>query len=147
MNDKEKREYDLTVPSELIRFALEALEEAEANPTIIPQMSIFRSLNRTEDACFACLGGAAYLKREGLIGLDSEGLALNALKIHSKTTTMGCALDEFRVGFVEAGLIKMGFRLPRGMKPQREIDHYVDDPIEFKVGLNRLADELESAGL
>lgn len=139
------------IPSQRIRFALEALERAEQpDAPVKPNMAHFHT--KVDDQCFACLGGLAAIEEFGLKPLTcgrftheirSSGWEKNTNIIEDYEES----LDYLRVGMIEKGLGTMGLKKPDEMESHVLIADYRRNPAKFKSDMHRLADQLEGFGL
>lgn len=150
-------------PSERIEFALEALEEFEANPNCVIDMNHFHYINGS--VCFACFGGAAAIKRANKIGeliqsrhqlfdsgdwldipvdqLDSNGAKLDIIL---QIGEYEASLDRARVGNVSSMFRRMGLDSDDGSLFDREICYYSGNSERFKSQMKQLAADLREAG-
>ena len=135
-------------PAELVRDAVAALEECEADPTYEVDMDYFhvRFVTADSSSCKACLAGAWAAKRRGLKG----NLLLPA---HAGEYADECqALDMFRQGRLRSGLQHLGLwhgglPYPRGLRQFIPVRRYMDSAKKFKRDLLSVAENLEKANV
>jgi hypothetical protein len=131
-------------PSELIRVALTDLAKCEAMPEKYQvHMRDWHTPLSSPNVCSVCLAGAVMAQTLGAdigVELDPDDFAdVNKL----------CALDDLRIGDVVQALWLLG--LVSGSHfyhdLNRKITDYEASPTMFREEMNKLADELEKAGL
>ena len=137
--------------SALIRLGLEDLAKCEESSSYVVLMSKWHRGGGFGNAepCAVCLAGSVMAQsldvefwEEAAPG-DFDGATRN--KLH--------ALDDFRCGYVLAGL--MSFYDPEGIPSDRTFDswsdwtvpRYRDDPKQWRRAMKELADYLEGEGL
>ena len=137
--------------SALIRLGLEDLAKCEESSSYVVLMSKWHRGGGFGNAepCSVCLAGSVMAQSLGVefweeaAPGDFDGATRN--KLH--------ALDDFRCGYVLAGL--MSFYDPEEIPSDRTFDswsdwtvpRYRDDPKQWRSAMNELADYLEGEGL
>ncbi|NDU95784.1 hypothetical protein [Spirosoma terrae] len=131
-------------PSERIQFALDALIKAEQpGSCVTPRMGTWFYTPDDSNHCFACLGGMAALEKTGLTVQEHVRFReqfYNELHVYEDT------LDDARDGNLEEMFAKMGLSRKIGVKFDRELVQYWEDPEQFKTDLRTLISDLQSAG-
>lgn len=133
-------------PSELIRLALSDLEKCEADPRYSIDMERWHKPNGT---CAVCLAGAVMAQTCG-VPVDNDVSPHSCMGGDTKKLM---ALDDFRVGFVDSAVGKLGHILPHNFQLDdqdegyRDMPLYEDDQAAFKADMRKLADDLEQVGL
>jgi hypothetical protein len=145
-----QKDYDLYVPSQRLRFAMEAAEELPVKyPNTQILMSTYHCVNNGK--CFACLGGAAAImlyKPEDIAGIDcwkalSEMTGVEQLVI----ATFESSIDKARIGLVDEMFRRMELNEEAGYRFNciiRDNDNF-DSPL-FKADMEQLIEELAAAG-
>lgn len=132
-------------PSERIRYALQALQEFAAQPNCYVDMSTYAKTDTIngKPACFACLGGAAAIKRRKLYNPKT-----GRLKSIPGRYAYEQSLNHFRLGSVGTGFDLMGLPYEEGKRFDRYIPayQYLTDPKKFIRKMEKLANDLEKAG-
>lgn len=135
-------EEDLSIPSNRIRFALVAMKEFEAKPNCEIDMNDWRYSDG--DTCYACCGGAAWLKLAGFQpSTDSDDWVCSAT---DKVDMFECSLNHARNGNVEDMFELMNLDEKSGKKFNRLITDFHRNPDRFYTDMESLADDLEEAG-
>lgn len=128
-------------PSELIRLALRDLSLIEKDPHYEINMSVFHSYYG--GTCAVCFAGAVMAKTLG----SNFHYRVAPHDFNSKTANALRALDAFRVGDIELGLIYLRKELPKTMRDTYAVPEYEYSPVRFRRALVRLADRFERNGL
>ena len=141
--------HNTDIPSGRIRFALEALKEAEVSEFIVVDMDYYRTEDVTSHACFACLGGIAYLKSQSVDLNDiipDEYLDVELVERFERS------LDKFRKGRVNDGFLAADIVGVQGFSDRTISPYYKQGSSNecfneyFYADMNTLADDLEKAG-
>ncbi len=130
-------------PSALIRVALDDLKKCEADPAYEIDMGDWHNPSDQYTVCLVCLAGAVMAQR---LGTDPEDYSIPCV-FKVKDAAKLRALNEFRGGYVTAGLYFMSLKLPAGIEQTIPIPQYKAGPAAFHYAMNTLADTLEAAGL
>jgi len=165
-------------PNERIKFAIEALKEFMQLDNTVVHMRVFHNTIKRDSSdktvCFACLGGAAALKKYGIIndrnaidstramadfaienGFGSELEIDHDARLRlfiSEANVYENSLDAARLGDVESMFSLMGFAKNRsdieaGFNLSRLMPEFDEEnPEEFFCALETLAKDLEKAG-
>lgn len=134
----------LSVPSQLIRFGLKALEQYENTPGFQAEMMTFREYRPEQETCFFCLGGAAMMKLKGVETLDDT----------KDSDTWGWpGKAEAALSVSRHGRAKALFKIMKIQAPKEAIDSlnrkivpYKHDPALFKQQMHQFADDLAAKG-
>lgn len=125
-------------PSELIRKALEDMEQVEKMPGYRIDLETWHDPSR--EVCEVCLAGAtmvvAGLPKDEFIRPNDTDDEINA-KL--------CALNEFRDGYIYGGLYQLDIEDEKLMQFM-DVTEYSVDPNQFKEDMRSIADYLESNG-
>lgn len=132
-------------PSQRVRFAIEALKEFEARPNCFVDMELFRESRKygKKNVCFACLGGAAAIKRFKLYNPKNNTLKRNST---DKVETYEYTLDKVRIGDLGAMFSAMNLGWETGAQFNRDMPGHAENPKGFYRALDKLAKDLEKAG-
>jgi len=136
-------------PSQMIRFALEALREAEEpDAKVKPDMGTWHEIRNGQ--CFACLGGLAANKRFGFdpnVDLrPTEYISQLGKEIYNEANAYENALNAFRLGNVVYAFNQLSLQLPKTMDSYRVIVGYNENRELFHQQMNELASDLEASG-
>lgn len=143
---------DFKKPSDVIRFAVQAVEEAEEKEGFVVDMSVFHSHAVTEgkNICIACAGGMAAIKRwndfepiytEHLADLiDFFGKDIDTIRDFEE------AIDYFREGRTGLGFSCLGLSQIEGDKFDRLMVPYQPSPEDWAKEMLEMADDLEAGG-
>lgn len=131
-------------PSELILLALEDLEKTEKDGRYRIDMRVYHALMDPGMVCSVCLAGAVIAQR---LAPDCDDLILTPLDFGGVNERKLEALNEFRMGSVEDGLLSMCCADTDVEFHDRFIVPYEDDPAAFKSDMRELARELSDRGL
>jgi hypothetical protein len=129
-------------PSALIRLALRDLEKCERSKRYGINMAEWHKPN---GVCEVCLAGAVMAKTLSVpanVHLDPFAM----LPHQDDSARKLIALDYFRCGQVNAGIINMGVTCGRYIGPER-ITNYLDNKPQFKKDMRKLAAMLAKEGL
>jgi len=135
-------------PSEMIRFALVALNESEKfGSAVKPDMNTFHHMNES-GVCFACLGGLYAIKRFNLNPKSYSKIEIRTSSGKTNDFVFGHEdiLDSLRLGRVEEALSLAEIQFADAYKLDRVISDYAKDPDGFKSDMNLLARQLELLG-
>lgn len=135
-----------SVPSKLIRQAVEDLIACEQDDNYAIEMTFWHTPSLKEDTnafCEVCFAGAVMAKSIGLGTSEQGALFLRECSVETESKLR--ALDHFRVGNVDKGLMLMG-SLP-GAVDDFSSPEYKNDPEGFKSAMLDLADRLEKQGV
>lgn len=128
-------------PSALIRLALRDLEKAERSRLYTIDMDNWHLPNGVCKVCFAGSVMAFSLGARRHDRVEPEDF-------DNDTRRKLIALNYFRSGRIEYGLLTMGRSLPPGVPDwDRSIRPYADDPSTFKSSMRSMAKMLAKAGL
>lgn len=128
-------------PSELIRVALEDVRLVEKDDRYIVFMDDWHTTRNREGACHVCLAGAVMAKSLKANVWEYTTPKKYPTDVRSKLF----ALDHFRSGDVNLGLMSMGWP-QKSTRPTR-ITPYEKDRELFHEDMNELANYLETIGL
>jgi hypothetical protein len=136
-------------PSGLLRRALEDLERCRQDPRYEIDMGVWH-LSFAPGVCTVCLAGAV-MAQTLEIPPDNKVVPYDLVLQYGREWEVVVmklrALNQFRIGYVGDGFQLMGLKLPEGIKPERIISEFDEDPQGFIHDLNLLADDLEEHGL
>lgn len=153
------KNYDINIPSQRIRFALEALVKFENLENTRVSMVVYH--DAVADICWACLGGAAAIELSGVPISDMIALEIaSTSKLHKHQnyfhTQEGLAhfeesLDYIRVGSLGTYLFAFGspqlgidgYDIPNYL----EVENYHSNRTLFIEDLTNIADRLEQYGI
>ncbi len=128
-----------TVPSALLRVALKDLKACEADAAYRINMGRWHSPSK-EGFCEVCMAGAVIAQSLEI----SSGEHAGPRYFPDDVRDSMYALNLFRVGYVDDALRIL--EQPTVLK-DRDVVGYEDDPEEFHIQMNKLANDLEEAGL
>lgn len=126
-----------TIPSKLIRLALEDLRKCEADPDYVINMNNWHFLT-VDGTCSVCLAGAVM------------GQSLGGLLNHWMDPAMFeeenalFAIDAFHSGWIKQGLGYLGFESK--LFGNRNMPPYENNLEMFHTQMHIMADDLEAAG-
>lgn len=141
-------EFASALPSRVIEMAVDDLEAVErlAAKYRIDMDHWHRAPKPGEPTCAVCFAGAVMANRLGVdIGND-----VAPHDFDSVTEDRLLALDDFRSGYVHAGLATFNPETdepPEGVLEEMEVVEYGDDPARFKADMRSMAEMLKKAGL
>ena len=135
-------QHNIDIPSGRIRFALEAMKEFESRDGCQIHMHWWRRINN--GTCFACCGGAARIKRDGLNPSHDNGIQWSESALSANAFEF--SLNSARVGWVGDMFDNMDFFFEEGVHFDRDICDYASDADQFYADMNKLADDLEAGG-
>ena len=131
-----------SVPSQLIRLALADLEKCEADKTYRISMGNWHNGDRG-DRCLVCLAGSVMAK-----SLNAKCYeACWPADFGSEAESCLLALNDFRRGYVDVGVLELGHAFPFGTPKIMVVEEYYINPTAFKHDMNTMADMLEGHGL
>lgn len=125
-------------PSKLIRIAIADLADVERDPKYRVKMGLWHKPEG--GVCTVCLAGAVMAKTLR-VGPASEMIPSRLLKDEEHKLL---ALDSFRAGNIETGLIHLGFSLPDGIPSDIPVTSYHVNPEKCKTDLLGVASLLEN---
>ena len=131
-------DHNIDIPSGRIRYALEALREFESRGDTRVDMYVFRG--HMDGVCVACLGGAARIKSE------NQPIPLSQGFIDVVVNDFEDSISYANFGNIELMFKRMGIGSLVGKKFNRHVRKYAFDPANYYADMNKLADDLESAG-
>jgi hypothetical protein len=131
------------IPSGLIRLALADLEACERDPQYRIDMEAWHWGAGAGAPCLVCFAGAVIAKT---LHQDPHE-TIQPCYFYPSAARKLRALDNFRCGFVEAGLEEMGVPLPNKSLDLFTVMPYREDADQFKRNLHSIADALEGLGL
>jgi hypothetical protein len=133
-------EYDESLPSGRILYALEAMKYFEATDGLDVDMSRYRAIDLITSTCFACCGGAARSVKEGWTTPDTFTVA-------ARSNHYEISLDRAQSGDIGRMFAYMGLSDHDGDRFNRNIKPYVKNNTEsFYLGMKELASDLEEEG-
>ena len=128
-------------PSSLIRIALADLKRIEKDPRYRVDMTQWHT--PTGGLCRVCLAGSVIAKT-----LQSDSLKYVTANYYSQRERLKFyALNEFRLGNIQGGLIHMGIDIPYKLLYGVPICEYSRDPEQFHRDMAELANLLEENSL
>jgi hypothetical protein len=131
-------------PSALIRAVLADLRKVEGRPDIYRiNMDVWHREHRTDAVCEVCLAGSAISQSLGAQPNEHRGPE----DFDQETTWKLYALNEFRVGNVFDGLCYLDCADRWLGADTRRVADYAESPSGFHRDMQKLASELEAAGL
>ena len=128
------------VPSVLIKAAVKDTKLAEKSQKYEVDMGKWHEPNGKCSICFAGSVMAFTLNTHASNNLKPEDFDLD-------TCNKLLALDEFRTGYIEYGLIEMGLVLKDGMEDWMKVCPYWKDKTKFYKDMKKVVKELEKYGL
>lgn len=140
--------FDISKPSDLILYALQALKNFEQTDRFAVDMDNFRAkrfiIDLEDDGdpvCFACLGGAAYCAINGMTDVRT----FRAVSVHD-ATELEDVLDHARIGHVGSLFDLIGLDYDAGAAFDRVIINYEEAPEQFYAEMTTLAGDLAKTG-
>lgn len=132
-------EFNNDIPSGRIRFALQAMREFERMDGCEIDMCYYRMRDPSKGTCYACCGGSARTKLEGL---SVKTNLWEQVRANEYEESLDCA----RCGYVGEMFVLMELPRVKGAIFDRGISHYDRSPAEFYQEMEELADDLEESG-
>ncbi len=130
-------------PSALIRIAMDDLNKVERLKGYEVDMGRWHDIGYEDGKCRVCFAGAVMAQT---LGVKPD----EAREPHSfghDTSSKLKALDDFRVGYVYAGLSRMGVGRNYGYDFDVAVPHYAEDRRGFKLAMRKLIRDLAAAKL
>lgn len=147
--------HDTDKPSGRIRFAVEAAQAFSQLPDCELHMGMYHGVRddgaQGKPRCFACLGGAAALRRYAIQEAEYPQIrsqyALSRRVPDGAVARFESSLEYARTGSTNMMFTRMHLDPFQGQRFEREIPEYDrQDPKPFYDALTALADDLEAAG-
>ena len=133
-------------PGDLIKVALDNLNKVEKDPMY--EVNMRDSWHRpfetdTVQKCSVCFSGEVMAKTMNL----SRKNEIMPNNFHYKLERKIRALDSFRKGNVEYGLLCLNFRKPDNMLPIFRVESYSHNPRKFKKDMKNMIEFFYGYGL
>jgi len=151
-----------SIPSQLLRLALNDLELCEQDPRFRIKMETWLVKNEGEDYCSVCLAGAVMAKTlQTPIPFSGERFSCAPSNFGMLERQLG-ALDSFRVGHLGNGFDRLGRVISYNLRCKLQVafepkdfstvdsfymEYYEKNPEGFKSQMISLANIFESVGL
>jgi len=127
-----------TMPSELLKLALNDLRKMEKTPGCTIDMSLW--VRFSDGVCYCCLAGAVMMRR-----LDAD-LSCCPIDLPAEQAQLE-ALDRFRVGQIASGLGLLRIALPEGMPAVVMTVSYSLDRDAWFASMEKTVGMFKEAGL
>ena len=127
-------------PSELLRVALDDLRKCEADPRFKIDMSQW--VMPQDGVCYVCLAGSVMIQELGA----SPKIGCLPSHFSEEVSDKLDALNEFRMGFIDAAYESLGQELPENLPEGIRVTRYNDDKEQFHKDMESLIKLLQEHG-